>query len=79
MGRLPRLASSPHWLLPLTAAIAGGALFAGVQVLPAIGTWCVFVWRAGCLALIAAGLLDHLLLVRFMTRDRHETLEPVQS
>jgi hypothetical protein len=66
-----------HWLLPVMAAVAGGALFAGVD--GAVAKWCVFVWRAGGLSLIAAGLLDHALLVRFMTRDAHETPEPVQS
>ena len=68
-----------HWLLPLAAAIAGGALFAGVEGVPAIADWSVFVWRAGGLALIAAGLLDHALLVRFMTPDGHENPETVQS
>ena len=68
-----------HWLLPLMAAIAGSVMLAGVEGLPAIANWCVFVWRAGGLALIAAGLLDHALLARFMTLAGHETLEPTQS
>jgi hypothetical protein len=68
-----------HWLLPLAAAIAGGVLFAGVEGVPAIADWSVFVWRPGGLALIAAGLLDHALLVRFMTPDGHDTMEPARS
>ena len=61
------------------AAIAGGALFAGVEGVPAIADWSVFVWRPGGLALIAAGLLDHALLVRCITPDSPETMEPARS
>ncbi|HEX9367124.1 MAG TPA: hypothetical protein VF921_10865 [Vicinamibacterales bacterium] len=67
-----------HWLLPVLAAIAGSAIFTGVRTVQEIAGWSVLVWRAGGLALIAAGLLDHALLVKAMTRDARETPQSVK-